>query len=72
MEDMLLEGMKDSPYQTVNGIIVYPSAPVAHDDVGVKQMYTANVQNEESHKLIMLSSPDPNETAKMASTLKFK
>lgn len=68
--DGLLASMKDNPYQIVNGIVIYPSAPVYYDDV--KQMYTAIVQNKESHKIVMLASPDPNETAKMASTLKFK
>lgn len=72
IEKELLKGMNDSPYQIVNGIVIYPSAPVYHEDVDVKQMFSASVQNEESHQLIMLSSPDANETAKMASTLKFK
>ena len=71
MIDAIMEGFKDTPYQTVNGIVIYPSEPVYYD-VDVKQMYSACVQNKESHKIIMLSSPDPNETAKMASTLEFK
>ncbi len=68
----ILDGMKDTPYQVVNGIVIYPSAPVYHNESNIRQMFTASVQDTESHKIIMLSSPDPNETSKMASTLKFK
>lgn len=71
MINSIMDGLKDKSSQIVNGIIVYPSSPVYYD-VGAKQMYTACVQNPETHKIIMLSSPDPNETAKMTSTLKFK
>lgn len=57
-------------YKTINGIDVYPGTKV----VGVpeeKQVYSAYVQDRNQNIIVMFASPDPYETAKMASTVEF-
>ena len=65
------EDNKNAPVQSVNGIVVYTkSANIGKHDG--EPRYIAYVENRDLNMLITLWSPDPNETAKMASTLKFK
>lgn len=66
-----MDTYKNYPYQNVNGIVVYTSSLTSGEDVG-KPVYMTYIQNEDLDKVVVLSSPDINETAKMASTLKFK
>lgn len=61
----------NSPSQTINGIVVFTKSANAGDHVG-EPRYVAYIENKDLNTLIDVWSPDPNETAKMASTLKFK
>ena len=69
------QGMRDAsqstPYQTINGVVVYTGSKVSGMNVGKPVHYTY-VQNGDLDKIVMLASPDANETAKMALSLKFK
>ena len=69
--EIMREMVGNQPYQTVNGVIVYMGHQVSGKDVG-KMTYVSYVQNTDLHKAVVFASPDANETAKMASTLKFK
>ena len=62
---------ENSPSQTVNGIVIYTSSSNSGAHVG-EPRYKAYIENRNLNTLIGVSSPDANETAKMASTLKFK
>ena len=62
---------ENSPSQTVNGIVIYTSSSNSGAHVG-EPRYKAYIENHDLKTLIWVSSPDANETAKMASTLKFK
>lgn len=59
------------PSQTVNGIVVYTISATSGEHVG-EPRYSTLIENRDLYTVVTLSSPDPNETAKMASTLKFK
>ena len=61
----------NSPSQTVNGVVVYTTSANTGDGVG-QPRYDAYIENNDLNSIICFSTPDPNETAKMASTLKFK
>ena len=61
--------ISNSSSNTVDGIAVYPTA--AKNNVGDAK-YVAFVENNDTHILVDFVSPDPAETAKMASTLSFK
>lgn len=67
-----IENRKDNvPNQEVNGIIVYTASAEIGEHVG-EPRYMAHIFNSNINTDVILYSPDPNETAKMASTLKFK
>lgn len=59
------------PTQTINGIVVYTTTANTGEHAG-EPRYVAYVQNKDWNAFVDVWSPDPNETAKMASTLKFK
>ena len=59
------------PSQTVDGIVVYTTSAVKGNHVG-EPRYEAYIQNQDLKSIVRFSTPDANETAKMASTLKFK
>lgn len=64
------ESDNNGSHQTINGIDVYPGTKV----VGVpeeKRVYSAYVQDRNQNIIVMFASPDPYETAKMASTVEF-
>ena len=63
---------EDAPSQTVNGIVVYTKIANMSGQVIGEPRYVAYIQNEDLNKLVDIWSPDPNETAKMALSLKFK
>ena len=65
------ERYDNQPTQTVNGVVIYTQTANSGDHVG-EPRYAAFVQNNDLCVIVDFSSPDPNETAKMASTLKFK
>ena len=58
------------PHQTINGVEVYSGSRISGIPEG-KQVYSAYVHNRDLDKIIMFASPDPGETAKMASSVKF-
>ena len=62
---------ENSPSQTVNGVVIYTSSSNSGAHVG-EPRYKDYIENHDLNTLIWVSSPDANETAKMASTLKFK
>lgn len=62
---------ENAPSQTVNGIVVFTKSANTGDHVG-EPRYVAYIQNNDLNTLVDIWSPDPNETAKIASTLKFK
>ena len=61
----------DSPSETIDGIIVYTISADIGDNVG-QPRYMSLVQNKDLNTFVQISSPDPNETAKMVLSLKFK
>ena len=65
------ERYDNQPTQTVNGVVLYVQTATSGEHVG-EPRYAAFVQNNDLSVIVDFSSPDPNETAKMASTLKFK
>ena len=62
---------KDLPSQTVDGVVVYTDSAKLGSYVG-EPRYAALIENQNINKDVKLWSPDPNETAKMALSLKFK
>ena len=62
---------ENAPSETVNGVVVYTKTANTGDHVG-EPRYVAYVVNKDLNNEIVLWSPDPNETAKMALSLKFK
>lgn len=65
------ERYDNQPTQTVNGVVLYVQTATSGEHVG-EPRYVAFVQNNDLSVIVDFSSPDSNETAKMASTLKFK
>lgn len=63
--------LDNTPYQTINGVVVYTGSKISGEDVG-KPVHISLVQNADLNKIIAFASPDANETAKMVSTLDFK
>ena len=57
--------------QTIDGVVVYTAVANTGDHVG-EPRYVAYVQNDDLQTIVDFWSPDSNETAKMASTLKFE
>mgnify|MGYP006908842616 CR=1 FL=1 len=68
--DELIERIKDAS-ETINGIVVYTTSANSGNHVG-EPRYLAYVENIDLKTNVEFCTPDPNETAKMASTLKFK
>lgn len=58
------------PNQEVNGIVIYTSSAEQGEYIG-EPRYMAHIFNGNINTDVILYSPNPNETAKMASTLKF-
>lgn len=56
--------------KTVDDIVVYETAADGGSNVGA-QRFLSYVQNDDSKIIVELASSNPNETAKMTSTLKF-
>ena len=65
------QGIESLPTQTVNGIVVYTASANSGKHVG-EARYISYVENRDLDTFVEFSSPDPNETAKMVSTLDFK
>lgn len=61
----------NSSPQTVDGVAVYPVSSDSIINVG-DNGFAAFVQDDNLHVIVDVSSPDPAETAKMASTLKLE
>ncbi len=59
------------PSQTVNGIVVYTKTANVGDNVGTPR-YVSFVENRDAKTYVEIWSPDPNETSKMALSIKFK
>lgn len=59
------------PSETVNGVVIYTSSANTGSHVG-EPRYIAFVENRDLNTIVDFWSPDPNETAKMALSLKFK
>ena len=68
--DNMLNSHKNAPSQTINGIIVYTESVTTGEDVGAP-VYVSFIKNNDLKKLVIVGSRDANETAKMASSLKF-
>lgn len=62
---------KDAPSQTVNGVVVYTTSANMGEHVG-EPRYESYIENRDLFTIVNVGSPDPNETAKMALSLKFK
>ena len=69
LNQMLFEFRK-MPSQTIDGIIVYTQSGTTGDKVG-QPFYNTVIRNDDIQKLVILESDNPNETAKMALSLKF-
>ena len=65
------EQFNNKPSQTVNGIVVYTTSANSGDHAG-EPRYATYIENRDLKTIIDIWSPDPNETAKMALSLKFK
>ena len=59
------------PSETIDGVIVYTTSADSGDNVG-QPRYVAYVQNKDLKTIVYISSPNPNETAKMVLSLKFR
>ena len=65
------EEFDNSPPQTVDGVILYTTSANTGDNVG-QPRYTSYFQNKDAKNIVEISSPNPNETAKMVLSFKFK
>ena len=61
---------KELPSQTIDGVVVYTDSAKLGNYVG-EPRYCALIENMNTNTDVKLYSPDPNETAKMALSLKF-
>ncbi len=61
---------KELPSQTIDGVVVYTDSAKLGKYVG-EPRYCALIENMNINTDVKLYSPDPNETAKMALSLKF-
>lgn len=61
---------KELPSQTIDGVVVYTDSAKLGDYVG-EPRYCVLIENMNTNTDVKLYSPDPNETAKMALSLKF-
>lgn len=62
---------KELPSQTVDGVVVYTDSAKVGLHVG-EPRYCALIENQNINTDVKLWSPDPNETSKMALSLRFK
>lgn len=60
----------NAPSETVNGVAVYTISASIGDHVG-EPRFVSYIENRDLATIIELISPDPNETAKMALSVKF-
>ncbi|WP_297827749.1 hypothetical protein [uncultured Methanobrevibacter sp.] len=67
----VIEQFDNKPSQTVDGIVVYTTSANSGDHAG-EPRYATYIEHRDLKTIVDIWSPDPNETAKMASTLKFK
>ena len=65
------DDVNNAPSQTIDGVVIYTITADTGKHVG-EPRYATFIENADEYTIVKLSSPDPNETAKMASTLKFK
>ena len=63
--------LDNSPSNTVDGVAVYTTAANSGDNIG-QPRYLSYIQNDDLKILVDFASPNPKETAKMASTFKFQ
>jgi len=61
---------ENSPSEVVNGTVVFITTANGGDQVG-ETRYESYIENYDLNSMVWISSPDPNETAKMISTLEF-
>ena len=66
----ILEKKNNLSSQTVNGTVVYTDS-IKHGEYMGETIYLAVVENSQLNKKALVWSSDPNETVKMASSLKF-
>lgn len=59
------------PCETVNGVVVYTTSAAHGEHVG-EPRYESYVENSDLNTIVRFATPDPNETAKMTLSLKFK
>ena len=58
------------PSQEINGVVIYTTSSNSGKYAG-EPRYVAYIYNKDLNIDVILSSPDSNETVKMASSLKF-
>lgn len=58
------------PSETVNGVVIYTTSENHGKHVG-EPRYGAIIENYDLQSLVIFSTPNPNETAKMALSIKF-
>ena len=63
--------IKNDPTQIVNGVVIYAESVKTGKYIG-EPRYGAIIENNDLNEDVIVWSPDPNETAKMALSLKFK
>lgn len=61
----------NSPSQSINGVVVYTTSADSGDNAG-QPRYAAYVKNKDLNSIVCFITPDANETAKMALSLKFE
>ena len=64
-------GYEKKPSQTVNGVVIYTISAKRGPNIG-QPRFQAIVENADLKSIVEIVSPDPNETAKMVLSLKFK
>ncbi len=62
---------ENSPSEVINGTVVYITTANGGDQVG-ETRYKSYIENYDLNTMVWISSPDPDETVKMISTLEFK
>ena len=61
---------ESDPYETINGIVVYTSTAVKGEHVG-EPRFQSYIINQDLKTIVEFSTPDQNETVKIATSLKF-
>ena len=70
LKEYNMEQYNNKPSQTIEGVVVYTSSANVGDNVG-QPRYISYVENRHLKTIVDFWAPDPNETAKMALSLKF-